>query len=47
MTRCRNIVCRLLEVDVSNRLGNLKNEAGDIRAHRWFAGDEIMSMVAT
>ncbi|EKX39974.1 hypothetical protein GUITHDRAFT_164805 [Guillardia theta CCMP2712] len=24
----KNIVCRLLEVDVSNRLGNLKNEAG-------------------
>eukprot|EP00960_Hanusia_phi_P033754 750627-Hanusia_phi.AAC.17 len=36
--QAKNIICRLLDVDVSNRLGNLKNEAGDVRAHRWFTG---------
>lgn len=34
----KSLVKKLLQVDLSKRLGNLKNGVNDIKAHKWFRG---------
>lgn len=33
----RDILKNLLQVDITNRYGNLKNGANDVKNHKWFA----------
>lgn len=34
----KDLIKRLLAADLTKRLGNLKNGARDVKAHRWFEG---------
>ena len=36
-TELKDLLKNLLQVDITNRYGNLKNGVQDIKCHKWFA----------
>ncbi|XJO72278.1 hypothetical protein BDV3_003416 [Batrachochytrium dendrobatidis] len=43
---CKDIVKRLLQLDLTKRFGNLKGGVSDIKNHRWFAGLDWAKLLA-
>ena len=40
----RDILKNLLQVDITNRYGNLKNGANDVKNHKWFASVDWITL---
>lgn len=43
-TELKDILKNLLQVDITNRYGNLKNGVQDIKGHKWFAPTDWMAV---
>ncbi|CAF1263174.1 unnamed protein product [Rotaria sordida] len=36
----KDLLCNLLQVDLTKRYGNLKNDVDDIKTHKWFSNTD-------
>jgi protein kinase A len=43
-TELKDILKNLLQVDITNRYGNLKNGVQDIKEHKWFSSTDWMAV---